>query len=484
MKEKVVIVGAGIAGLTCGVNLLEKGYDVTIIEKNKDVGGLCFGYFVDGHYIDACFHWLMGSNKKSNLYKEWKNIGGIDKTTKFISLPKLATFEYEGTKVTFYRNLDKTEKELIKIAPQDKRAIHRFIEATRKMGSIMGMVLKNKKIAHEEIVKDLNRYGHIMRSMRQTREAYAEKNFTNPVLKFAIKNAQTGYNNMFFFFDFYGLFSQGNADVPEGGAYYFVERIKNKFLSLGGKLLVNTEVEKLFVRNGHISGAKTNKEIIRGDYYISTVDPQFTNKKLLGKKYSSRFFNYLERTVDKRSISSCFNVYIIVDADMSKLDVPTIFNIKPTKIGSKDIDSLLVRSYHFDKSFIKDGKTTVSLFVDQDQNDYKYFASMDEATYKEVSKKMANSLIDLFLTKYPEYKGKVKLLSFFTPRDIKARTNTSFGSIQSYSFTDKGLMFIAGVKHKKVDNLYQCGQWNRAIGGTPTALLSALDVVKEFEKNR
>ena len=43
-------------------------------------------------------------------------------------------------------------------------------------------------------------------------------------------------------------------------------------------------------------------------------------------------------------------------------------------------------------------------------------------------------------------------------------------------------MYIYNGKHKKVDNLYQCGQWNRAIGGTPTALLSALDVVKEFDK--
>ena len=481
MKEKVVIVGAGIAGFTAGINLLQRGYDVTIIEKNKDVGGLCFGYFVNGHYIDACFHWLMGTNKKSSLYKEWKNIGAFDKDTKFTHLPSVGTFEYEGTKVTFYRNLNKTEKELIKISPEDKKMIHKFIESSRHMGSIMGLVLKNVKFSYEEIIHDLPKSGHLMKSMRQTREAYSE-NFVHPAIRFAMKNAQTGYNNMFFFFDFYGLFSTGNADVPIGGAYYMVERIKNRFLSLGGKLLLNTEVKKLLVRKGHISGAKTEKKVIRGDYYISTVDPQYTNKKLLGKKYGSRFFNYLERTVDKRSISSCFNVYLAINADMSNFDVPTVFNIKPTKIGSKEVTSLLVRSYHFDPAFIKDGKTTVSLFVDQNQDDYKYFSTMDEETFKEVSGRMAKSLINVFLEKYPRFKGKIELLSYFTPRELKARTNSSFGSIQSYSFTNRGMMYIHNGKHKKVDNLYQCGQWNRAIGGTPTALLSALDVVKEFDK--
>ena len=481
MKEKIVIVGAGIAGFTCGINLLKKGYDVTIIEKNEDVGGLCFGYFVDGHYIDACFHWLMGTNKKSSLYKEWKNIGAINKDTKFSHLSTLGTYEYEGTKVTFYRDLKKTEKELLKLSPEDKKAIRKFIGATRDMGSIMGLILKNVKLSYSEIIHDLPHSGHIMKSMRESRETYS-KRFKHPAIQFALKNAQTGYNNMFFFFDFYGLFTTGNADVPIGGAYYFVERIKNKYLELGGKLLLNKEVKKLLVRNGHITGAETDNEIIRGDYFISSVDPTFTNKKLLGKKYSLRFFNFLERTVDKRSISSCFNVYIAVEADMSKFDVPTIFNIKPTKIGAKDITSLLVRSYHFDPvHFIKDDKTTVSLFVDQNQDDYRYFASLSKEKYQEVTSEMANNLIELFVEKYPELKGKVRLLSYFTPIELKERTNSSFGSIQSYSFTDKGMMYIHNPKHKKVDNLYLCGQWNRAIGGTPTALLTALEVCKLFK---
>ena len=480
MKEKVVIVGAGIAGLTAGINLLQKGYDVTILEKNDDVGGLCFGYFVKGHYIDACLHWLMGTHKKSNLYKEWKNIGAFDKNTKFISLPSIGTFDYRGTKVTLYRDLKKTEKELVKLSPIDKKRIHRFIDTTKKMGSLMGVFFKNKKFSYEEFLRDLYRSGHLVRAMYQSREDYSNK-FSHPAIRFALKNAQTGYNNMFFFFDYYGLFVTGNADVPVGGAYYMVERIKNKFLELGGELLLNTEVEKLIVRNGYVTGARIKDEIIRGEHFISSVDPLYTNRKLLGKKYSLRFFNYLERTVNRRPISSCFNVYIAVNGDMSKFDVPTVFSVGKTKIGSRIISSLLVRSYHFDPAFIKDGKTTVSLFVDQNQDDYRYFESLDEATYKKESQQMADSLIDLFVEKYPEFKGKVELLSYFTPRELKERTNTSFGSIQSYSFTDRSMMYTRGGKHKKVDNLYLCGQWNRAIGGTPTALLSALDVVKDFK---
>lgn len=39
MKSKVIIVGAGIGGLSTAIRLLKEGYEVKIIEKNKFIGG-------------------------------------------------------------------------------------------------------------------------------------------------------------------------------------------------------------------------------------------------------------------------------------------------------------------------------------------------------------------------------------------------------------------------------------------------------------
>ena len=39
MNEKVIIVGAGIGGLSTALRLLSNGYDVEIYEKNKTIGG-------------------------------------------------------------------------------------------------------------------------------------------------------------------------------------------------------------------------------------------------------------------------------------------------------------------------------------------------------------------------------------------------------------------------------------------------------------
>lgn len=43
-KQKIVIIGSGLGGLSCGLILSRNGYDVTILEQGAQVGGClqCF----------------------------------------------------------------------------------------------------------------------------------------------------------------------------------------------------------------------------------------------------------------------------------------------------------------------------------------------------------------------------------------------------------------------------------------------------------
>lgn len=44
MDKKVVILGAGVSGLSAGIYALQAGYSVEIYEKNKVPGGECTGW--------------------------------------------------------------------------------------------------------------------------------------------------------------------------------------------------------------------------------------------------------------------------------------------------------------------------------------------------------------------------------------------------------------------------------------------------------
>ena len=55
MKKKVLIIGAGISGLTAGYELLKKGNEVTIFEKEKNIGGLAAGFKMEGKMLDKSY---------------------------------------------------------------------------------------------------------------------------------------------------------------------------------------------------------------------------------------------------------------------------------------------------------------------------------------------------------------------------------------------------------------------------------------------
>jgi len=52
MKEKILIVGAGITGLTLARLIAEKDKNVTVVEKRSHIGGNCYDYFDNnGNYV-------------------------------------------------------------------------------------------------------------------------------------------------------------------------------------------------------------------------------------------------------------------------------------------------------------------------------------------------------------------------------------------------------------------------------------------------
>lgn len=53
MSKKVVIIGAGVGGLSTAIHLAIKGFDVTIFEQNDFVGGKANKIFKNGYSFDT-----------------------------------------------------------------------------------------------------------------------------------------------------------------------------------------------------------------------------------------------------------------------------------------------------------------------------------------------------------------------------------------------------------------------------------------------
>lgn len=71
MRKKVAIIGGGILGLSLAYELAHKSFDVTLLEKNSDWGGLASGLKIDETYLEKYYHhWFRSDRHIQGLIHE------------------------------------------------------------------------------------------------------------------------------------------------------------------------------------------------------------------------------------------------------------------------------------------------------------------------------------------------------------------------------------------------------------------------------
>ena len=77
MPEKVIIIGAGMSGLSVGCYLQMNGFATEIFEMHNLPGGVCTAWKRGGYTFDGCIHWLMGSGPGANIHQMWRELHAV-----------------------------------------------------------------------------------------------------------------------------------------------------------------------------------------------------------------------------------------------------------------------------------------------------------------------------------------------------------------------------------------------------------------------
>ena len=104
IKPDVLIVGAGVAGITCALRCQEMGMNFLIIEKNDRVGGRLGSVYEDGYTFDIGFQVFNSS------YHETKNLLDLNQLDLRFFKPGAAIFSNNKFKIISdpIRDLSKT----------------------------------------------------------------------------------------------------------------------------------------------------------------------------------------------------------------------------------------------------------------------------------------------------------------------------------------------------------------------------------------
>ena len=485
-KKKVIVVGGGIAGLSAGIYALKAGYDVEIYEKNALPGGECTGWKRNGYVIDNCIHWLTGTKKGTDLYDVWKTVGAIDDDTVYADTKRFYSSRYKGQELTLWKDLDRTQEELIKACPEDEEEIRKFIEY---VGYARGCVVPSKIPMDMMGIKDYIELGKEMGDMGKVMKDYGKVDcaslgarFKNPALRKLMTDYLPAEYTSYSLMVSYASISCGNGDIPLGGSLAMSLRIADRFRELGGVFISNASVAKISVEGKRCTGIELEDGThIKGDYVISSVDPSFLFGRLIDSRYMPKDLKKAYENPKGYPITSGFQVAFAVD-DSFEAEDTVFFDCKKVKVGDRYIDRMSMKSYKYDPSFAPEGKAVIQVNLVQTDEDYKFWAGLAPDEYRKKKSELAEELKIRLVTEFPELKDNIEFLDCWTPLTYNRYCNAYHGSYMGFVTTVGNKQLKLKGTIPGVDGLYLAGQWTMNPGGLPIALVSGKFAVQRILK--
>ena len=288
----VIIIGAGIGGLVSGCYLAKAGKKVLIAEKNFKVGGYCTSFKRGGVLFDACVH-TIGSCREEGIITGILKDLDMDEEINFLRLSPHRIIVSDDKEIGIDADIKSTINNLCHYYPEDKKKLEMFFETVMK-GGYMELAAKLRNSTFEQFFR-----------------TYITNTELNNLFSFLLFQSAGLPSSLISAFLGVILLKEYIID----GGYYLKngiqelpDKLRDKFISLGGEVLLNSEVEKIISDTDKSEIIiKSKDEKISANSIISNIDIMHTLKNLVPKKHGDEMSKPLK--MFKQSLS-CFSLYL------------------------------------------------------------------------------------------------------------------------------------------------------------------------------
>ena len=476
---KVIVIGAGIAGIASAIRQAVKGHEVAVYEANAYPGGKLSAFrsgdfrfdagpslFTMPHYVDELFT-LAGRNPKGEFTYE--------------KLETVCRYFYEdGTRINAWANRDKLAEEIALKTKDPASAVHQFLDYSARIYAITHAIFLEKSLhrlrsfLNWETLKAVFQFPKIdpFRSMHAANTDFFKDDKTIRFFnRYATYNGSNPYKAPATLNVIPYLEQHFGAYFPKGGMVAITQSLVKLAENLGVKFNYRARVEEILVEDKKVKGIRLNGEIIPADRVISNMDIWFTYSQLLKNEAAPK------RILSQERSSSALIFYWGINAEFPELDLHNIFFSEDYKKEfaaiweqqTIDIDPTIYMNISAKYQTEDAPKGAENWFVminvpaNTGQNWDKLIAEARKNIIDKLSRILNRDIAPLIVTE-----------EILDPRSIEQKTASYQGSLYGTSSNNQ---FAAFLRHanfsSKIKELYFVGGSVHPGGGIPLALLSA-----------
>ncbi len=485
----VIIIGAGVAGLTCGCLLAKKGLKVLMIEKNQRVGGCCTSFQKDGFSFDLSVQSIGECTRGGRIWRLLKELDLLDQI-RFIPLEPAREYHFPDRKVLQSSKLEMQIENLSSLFPHEKEGIEQVYRILRKIleeyseipssldwfdpssfSSKFPFLYQYRDKTYGDLINGLIS-DPFLKTLLAIRSSYALLP-PEEISVVGMAGIEMSYFN-------YGV------SCIEGKVEELPLKLEGALREMEGQIFKGCEVKGILIDEKKAMGVKLqNDQEITGKVIISNVDafstfidligedslPGGFLSKLKGMKPSlSYFILYLgiEGEVDELSVS---NNEVFFDAHLLK-EYHTLYE---NRIPDEASFYLLVPS-KVNPSHAPKGKSTLCL-------SYKVPYHLSADWGKEIRDQLCQSLISKASAFIPDLKKRIIASVETTPKTIERWTHNRWGAAYGWAQIPSQSGIHRLQRMTPIQNLYLTGHWTSPGGGIAGVVASG-ELTAEAVLNR
>ena len=477
---KSIVIGSGFGGIAAALRLRAKNHEVTLIEKQKDLGGRARVFKKNGFIFDAGPTVITAPYLINELFELF------DKDPKnYIKITPLNTwyrFIFEdGMKFDYSGNERQMKDQIGKIDKNDVKGYENLLKFTKKIFDKGFLELADVPFDRPLFMaKQLP----ALVNLKSYKSVYSlvSSYINNEKLRrvFSMHPLLVG-GNPFTTTSIYGLIlyleKKWGIHYSMGGTGEVIKGLEKLMIEENIKIIKGSEVTGINLNQNKIKSVQLNNQNeIDADNVVCNADPHDVYEKLLKNKKTSPIFNWKKKRMDysmglfvyyfgTKKIYEDVEHHTIKFGHKYKEHLDDIFENKKL---NEDISYYLHRPTATDKSMAPDGHDCFYVLVPVPNNQSKINWSVEGDKLKElVIKKMENSLL-------PNLKNNIVEEFYLTPDYFEKELNTKHGS--GFSIQPKfsqSAYFRFHNKSEVCDGLYFVGAGTHPGAGVPGVLSSA-----------
>lgn len=482
MKHKsVLVIGAGIGGITAATHLARRGQKVTVLEKNSRPGGRCDRFEREGHTFDTGPTLLV----MPLLYEaEFRALGMEASMQEALDLQRVdPTYHLvfdDGSKLALTSDLKSLQEQLESLEPGSFQGLLRYMEEGHRHYHLGIEKLVNRdfrkaadffKLEHLPLLYQLKPLANHYRNM----SAY----FDDPRLKaaFTFQDVYMGLSP----FEAPATFSMmpytelaHGVWYPQGGMYSIVEALMDLARQAGVQFEFNAAVEQIEVKGKQARGVVlTDGRHFQAEAVLANADLPYVYDHLLPQDGEAK------RLARKRFSCSVISFFWGVDQPYPQLPPHTLFLAQDYRenfdsiireLDLPDNPSLYIHApARLDPSMAPKGQDTLIAIVPvghMSENGGQDWPEIRDRARQHVFRRLKT----LGITDLEEH---LKFEVNFTPLSWRKRYNLVKGSTHGlcHNLTQLGY-FRPRNRHARYRNLYFVGASTHPGTGMPTAMVS------------